>query len=219
MTRALAGAVALWLAFVLPGDRVVGLLAESRASGQPLRVEGKLTARDSSAPGRLTIEIHPELGARISDDAGGRWLVAQGKISAGTKLPAPAWLVDLTPLVLRREGELRAWLANQGVDVGKNELARCGNGDCWVLGTRQAAEQLWIEKARMDLRRVVRPRSRSAFDDWQMFGKIRFPARIEVADDSGAIASLAVDGVTAIPLEAADLTPAWVTAPPAARQR
>ncbi len=220
MTR-LAGALAIvWLAFVLPGDRVVGLLAESRANGQPLRVEGKLTARDSSAPSRLTIEIHPELGARIADDEGGRWLVANGKATAGTKLPAPAWVLDLAPLVLRHEGELRGWLAAEGVDVGKNELARCGGGDCWVLGTRQAGSQLWIDKAAFDLRRIVRPGApRSAFDEWQVFGKVRFPARIELTDDGGSVAALAVERVTAIPLAAADLTPAWVTAPPAAKTR
>jgi hypothetical protein len=221
VTGAFARALALvWLAFVLPGDRVVGLLAESRAGRTPLRVEGKLTARDSSAPAHLVIELHPDLGARVSDDKGGRWLVANGRASAGTKLPAPEWVLDLAPLVLRHESELRAWLAAEGVDVGKNELARCGDSDCFVLGTRQSASQLWIEKSAFDLRRVVRPHPpRTSYDDWQMFGKIRFPARIELADDSGPIAALAVESVDSIPLAQSDLDPSWVQAAPASKRR
>ena len=212
--NAVARALALvWLAFILPGERVVGMLAESRASRTPLRVEGKLTARDSSAPARLVIELHPELGSRISDDKGGRWLAANGRVTAGTKLPAPEWVLDLAPLVFRRESELRAWVAAEGVDVAHNDLARCGDSECWVLGGRQAPAQLWIEKSALDLRRLVRAHGpRSSYDDWQMFAKIRFPARIEQADESGAIATLAVDSVAAIQLAADDLSPAWVQA-------
>jgi len=216
VSAALARALALvWLAFVVPGDRVVGMLAESRAGRTPLRVEAKLTARDSSAPARLVIELHPELGARISDDKGGRWLVSGGRATAGTRLPPPAWLPDLTPLVLRRESELRAWLAAEGINLERNELARCGDADCWVLGTRQAPAQLWIEKSSLELRRVVGARPpRTAFDAWQAFEKIRFPARIELADDAGAIATLAVESVSATTLGSSDLSPAWVQAPP-----
>ncbi len=218
MSTTLARGLALvWLAFVLPGERVVGMLAESRAGRTPLRVEAKLSARASSAPAQLVIELHPDLGARISDDKGGRWLVSNGRVTAGTQLPAPAWLPDLTPLVLRHESELRAWLAAEGVDLERNELARCGDDDCWVLGTRQAPAQLWVEKSSLDLRRIVRARAaRTAFDQWQEFGKVRFPARIELADDSGTVATLSVESVTAITLGPSDLSPAWIQASPSA---
>jgi hypothetical protein len=221
VTHSLAGTLAaVWLAFVLPGDRVVGLLAEAHGGRTPLRIEAKLTARDSSAPERLVIEISPDLGARISDDDGGRWLVANGRATAGTRMPAPAWLPDLAPLVLRRESELAGWIAGAGVDVGHNELARCGDGDCWVLGTRQAPAQLWIEKSALDVRRIVRAGApRTSFDDWQEFAKIRFPKHIEIADDAGPIATLAVESVAPITLGAADLSPTWVQATPAARGR
>lgn len=214
------GLALLWLAYVLPGDRVVGMLAEARAGRTPLRIEAKLQARDSSAPASLVIELHPELGARISDDHGGRWLVSGGRATAGTQLPAPAWLPDLSPLVMRRESDLRGWLAGLGVDLARNELARCGDGDCWVLGTRQSPAQIWIEKSAFDLRRIVRDKApRSVFDDWQEFGKIRFPARIEIADDSGPIATLSVQSVAPIGLGPADLTAAWIQAAPPAKPR
>ncbi|MFI5314257.1 MAG: hypothetical protein ACHQ6T_01035 [Myxococcota bacterium] len=221
MTLSLArGLALLWLAYILPGDRVVGMLAEARASRTPLRIEAKLQSRDSSAPGSLVIELHPDLGSRISDDRGGRWLVSGGRASAGTQLPAPAWLPDLSPLVLRRESELRGWLAAEGVDLERNELARCGDGDCWVLGTRVSPSQLWIEKPALELRRIVRAKApRVAFDQWQEFGKIRFPARIEITDDSGPIATFTVQSVVAINLAPSDLTAAWVQAAAPARSR
>ena len=217
----LARALALaWLAYVLPGDRVVGMLAEARSARTPLHIEAKLVARDSSAPAHLAIDLHPELGERVSDDRGGRWLVGGGRTTAGTHLPAPAWLPDLVPLALRRESDLRGWLAGAGVDLAQNELARCGEDDCWVLGTRQSPAQVWVEKSALDLRRVVRPKQpRAAYDEWQDFGKVRFPAHIELADDSGAIATLVVESVSAATLAASDFSPAWVqSAAPAARR-
>jgi hypothetical protein len=215
VSAALRALALVWLAFILPGDRVLGMLAESRAKATPLRVEAKLSARDSGAPTHLVIELHPELGARISDDKGGRWLIAIGRATAGTKLPAPAWLPDLTPLVLRHESELRAWLAAEGIDVAHNELARCGDADCWVLGGRQGAAQLWIEKSALELRRIVRAHPPStAFEAWQAFEKVRFPARIELSDDSGPVATLAVESVSAIALGPSDFSPAWVQGGP-----
>ncbi|HTO07191.1 MAG TPA: hypothetical protein VMR86_09045 [Myxococcota bacterium] len=209
-----------WLAYVLPGDRVVGMLAETRASRTPLHVEARLSARDSKAPTSLVIELHPDLGARVWDEKGGRWLLAGGKATAGTVLPAPAWVPDLAPLVMRRESELRGWLGSEGVDAQQNDLARCGDGDCWVLGGRAGSGQLWIQKPALELRRLVQGKvTRASYDDWQAFGKIRFPKRIELADDSGSVATLTVDSVSAITLGAAELSPGWVQASPAAKAR
>lgn len=217
---ALAVLAALWLGYVLPGDRVVSQLAQTRANRPPVRVEAQVSARDSGAPKKVVLELHPELGGRASDDLGGRWVWNTGRTISGTQLPPPAWLPDLAPLVLRREGDLRSWLTASGVDPAANELARCGEGDCWVLGTRTSAGQVWVEKPGFELRRVVRPAApRTAFDQWQDFGKIRFPAKIEISDDEGVVASLSVQSVSAIALSAADLQPSWVQAAPAARAR
>ncbi|HXZ84751.1 MAG TPA: hypothetical protein VEI82_04600 [Myxococcota bacterium] len=225
MNAGLARAAALlFLAYVLPGDRVVGMLADARAGRSPLRIEARLQARDASAPAHLVIELHPDLGERISDDRGGRWILsggtASGRATAGTQLPAPGWVPDLAPLALRRESELRGWLAGAGIDIEQNELARCGDDDCWVLGTRRSPAQLWIEKTALELRRVVRAKQpRTGFDQWQEFGKIRFPARIELADDAGTIATLLVDSVSPANLAAADFASAWVQTAGSAKSR
>jgi hypothetical protein len=217
---ALALLAALWLGYVLPGDQVVAALAQGRASGPPLRVEALVVARESGAPKKLTLELHPELGGRASDDRGGRWVWNTGRTISGTQVPPPPWLPDLEPLVLRREGDLRSWLTASGVDPASNELARCGEGDCWVLGTRNAAGQLWIEKPGFELRRVVRRSApRTAFDQWREFGKLRFPAKIEISDEDGVVATLTVTSVSAIALSAADLQPSWIQGAPAARAR
>ena len=209
----------LWLGYVLPGSQLVSELAESRAGHPPLRIEAQLAARDSSAPRKLVIELHPELGGRASDDQGGRWLWKLDRTLSGTQ-PAPAWLPDLEALVLRREGDLRSWLATGGVDLAANELARCGQDDCWVLGTRAAPAQVWIGKPGFELRRVVRQKdARTAFDQWQEFAKIRFPAKIEISDAKGVVATLTVQSVNPIALSAADLQPSWVQAAPAAKAR
>jgi len=220
--RAAAALALLWLGYIVPGDQLVTQLAEARASQPPLRIELAVSsARDGHAPKKLTLEIHPELGGRARDDQGGRWVWSIGRTISGTEVPAPAWLPDLEPLTLRREGDLRTWLTSDGVDLAANELARCGEGDCWVLGTRASAGQVWIEKPAFELRRVVRPGAeRISFDQWQDFGKIRFPARIEIADEKGVIATLTVQSVNPIALSTADLQPSWAQqAPPAAKAR
>ena len=141
-----------------------------------------------------------------------------GTVVAGTTLPVPAWLPDLEVLSLRHESDLRAWLGQQGIDVSANELARCGDGDCYVLGTRQSLAQLWVEKTPMEVRRIVLPgRGQTDLEEWASFDKLRFPGRIELSGGGGS-ATLAVQSVAAAPkLASADFTEAWVrAAPPAA---
>ena len=217
---ALGALALLWLGWIAPGEQVVAQLAEARASQPPLRIEALVSSpRDTSAARKLTLEVHPELGGRAADDKGGRWVWNIGRTISGTQTPPPAWLPDLGPLLLRREGDLRTWLAADGVNLAANELARCGDGDCWVLGTRASPEQIWIEKPELELRRVVRQTQRISFDQWQEFGKIRFPAKIEIADEKGVVALLTVQSVNPIALSSADLQPSWVQAPPAAKAR
>ena len=84
-----------------------------------------------------------------------------------------------------------------------------------MLGTRSAAGQVWVEKPRLRAApRRAADRARTAFDQWQEFGKIRFPAKIEISDDKGVVATLTVQSVNPIALSAADLQPSWVQAAP-----
>ncbi len=126
----------LWLGYILPGEQVVAQLAEGRAARPPLRIEAQVAARDSGAPRKLTIELHPELGGRASDDQGGRWVWNIGRTISGTQLPPPAWLPDLEPLVIRREGDLRSWLAASGVEPWRQRVGALRRRR--LLGARHA---------------------------------------------------------------------------------
>ncbi len=202
-----------WLAYFASGDRVVAQLAAAQVARPALHVQGALSAAASDAPTSLSIDLHPEFGMRVADDRGGRWVVQRGRVLAGSCLPLPAWLPDLEVLVLRHESDLLAWLAVQGIDVTANELARCGDGDCYVLGTRQSLAQLWIEKRPLEVRRLVLPgRGQSDLEEWRGFDRIRFPARIEISGSEGT-ATIAVESATpAAKLSATDFSEAWVKA-------
>lgn len=209
-----------WLAYFVSGDRVLSQLAAARAGQPPLHVEAALSTAASDAPARLRIDLHPELGMRVADDRGGRWIVLRGRVVAGTSVPAPGWLPDLEILGLREESALREWLGAVGVDVAANELARCGDGDCYVLGTRQSLAQLWVDKNALQVRRLVLPgRAPVELEEWRVFEKVRFPARIELTG-TGATATLAVQSVApATSLVASDFSPSWVQASPAGPAR
>ena len=219
MSPLLARLVALaWLAYFPPGDKVVAQLAAAQASQPALHVQAALSAAASDAPNSLSIDLHPDFGMRVADDRGGRWVVQRGRVLAGTTLPLPAWLPDLEVLTLRHEADLLTWLGVQGIDITANELARCGDGDCYVLGTRQSLAQLWIEKRPLEIRRVVLPgRGQSNLEEWRSFDAIRFPARIEISGSEGT-ATLAVESATPAPrLASADFSEAWVRAASSAR--
>ena len=207
-----------WLAYFAPGDKVVAQLAAAQASQPALHVQAALSAAASDAPSSLSIDLHPDFGMRVTDDRGGRWVVQRGRVLAGTTLPLPAWLPDLEVLALRHEADLLNWLGAQGIDITANELARCGDGDCYVLGTRQSLAQLWIEKRPLEVRRVVLPgRGQSDLEEWRSFDTIRFPARIEISSSEGT-ATLAVESATPAPrLSSADFSEAWVQAASPAR--
>jgi len=209
-----------WLAYLIPGDRVVAQLAASRAGQPPVHVEASVSSSQPGAPARLSFDVHPELGLRAADDRGGRWIVQRGRVVAGSQLPPPAWLPDLEVLEIRDAGSLHAWLAARGIDAATNELGRCGEGDCYVLGGRQGAAQLWVEKNAFEVRRVVLSGAPALeLEDWRIFDRIRFPGRWVMAGESGPVAVFAVESVTPAPsLASADFSPAWVQAAPAQRE-
>jgi hypothetical protein len=209
-----------WLAWFATGDRVVAQLASAQAGRPALHVQATLSTAESDAPSSLSIDLHPDFGMRVSDDRGGRWVVQRGRVLAGTSLPLPLWLPDLEVLSLRHESDLLVWLGVHGIDVTANELARCGDGDCYVLGTRQSLAQLWVEKRALEVRRLVQPgRGPLDLEEWRSFDRIRFPARIEISGDA-ATATIAVESVTpAPPFAPADFSASWVQAAPAVPER
>ena len=221
MSALLPKLVALvWLSYFASGDAVVAQFAAAHAGQPALHIVGSLSAAAADAPSHLTIDLHPEFGMRVADDRGGRWVFQHGRVLAGRTLPPPGWLPNLEILGVRHESDLRSWLGVQGIDAAANELARCGDGDCYVLGTRQSLAQLWIDKRALEVRRLVLPGSGPLeLEEWRSFDQIRFPARIEVAGD-GSTATIAVESVApAAPLAATDFSASWVEAATAIPRR
>ncbi|MCP4007146.1 MAG: hypothetical protein GY725_23435 [bacterium] len=207
------------LAFVLPGSRIVKQISERRVEQLPLRVETTLSGLGEDWPATVIIEMHPELGTRVWDGQGGRWLIRRGQVVAGTLMPPPTWVPDLEILVLREEADLTRWARRHDVNLLESELARCGERDCFLVGNRFSGGQLWVDKDRFEVLRVVRPGGRelamSRYRDWE---DQRFPSEITILEGVGEVGSLSVERVSPHrDLGESDLSRAWVEGAPATR--
>ena len=217
MIRVLAGLMLL-LAYVLPAARVLEQVAAHRAKAPALRVEARLEGIGEGWPEHVVLELHPKLGCRVSDGRGARWLLRDGRVQAGTHLPAPPWLPELDVLIAPDVAGLTRLLGELGIDVARNELGRCGGQDCFVLGGRSGAAQLWLDK---DSFEVVELRltdgRRIEFAAPRTWSGTRFPGEIRIHDEWGKIATLSVEAAgPATDLRAEDFSRRWVEVAPAA---
>lgn len=200
------------LGFVLPGEKVVAELTLRRESIPAVRVEVGLSGVDRLWPTSIVVELHPELGFRVTDGSGGRWVVRRGRAVASTGQSVPAWIPDLEILSLRLAEDLSDWFERTGVNPEWNELGRCGEADCFVLGGRQATGQLWVDKDRFEIRRWLFGGGRSIeFDSYRNWADLRFPGEIRVVSRTGVFAVLTVQAVEPAPgLSEADFSSDWV---------
>jgi len=212
-----AAALALLLAYVLPGQRVIEQLAARRASAVPLHVEARLEGIGESWPARVVIELHPRLGARISDQRGGRWLLRDGRLQAGTQ-PLPPWVPELDVLLAPDVAALGALFAALGIDASVNELGRCGERDCFVLGGRSGGAQLWLDKDSFEVVELrLAGQRRIEYAAPKAWSGTRFPAEIRIHDEWGKIATLSVEAAgPAQVLRAEDFSARWVDSAPTA---
>ena len=204
------------LGYVIPGDIVVAQLAKRSGFQSPVRVEATLNGVDDAWPQRVLFEIHPDLGVRISDGEGGRWLMRRGRVVAGTKIPGPEWLPQLEILTLHNEDELLGFLRRNGINADRNELARCGDYDCFVVGGRAGRGQLWLDKDGFVIQRLLLPEGRILqFAPPQRWGDgargVSFPAEIQLLDATSRIATFQIDSAQRAPeLGDVDFSPRWV---------
>jgi hypothetical protein len=190
----LASCVALLLGYVLPTDRVIGEMARLRARSPVLSVDALLEADDAAWPERVRFDLHPELGARIEDDAGGRWLLLADPARGSS--PGAAWLPAPELLVMQEKGQILRWLRRAGVDVLFNELARCGDADCFVIGGRSGGAQLWVDKDSFDVWRFRSGDGRAIhFEEYADWDGLRFPSRMRIQDPLGPLGVIRVERV------------------------
>jgi hypothetical protein len=203
------------LGYILPSDRVLRELERVRKEQTAVSGEAELRIElpgRGDWPQRVTFEIHPEFGARVQDDRGGRWLLRGGRTPEGNSPQIPPWLPQLDLLVQRNAERLRTRLTQSGVKVETNELARCEAVDCFVIGGRQARAQLWLDKDTFEVQRWITGVGRSfVFSGYRDWGGVRFPSEIKVMDEYAAIATLLVQRAQAAPgLREADFSAAWL---------
>ncbi len=210
MIRLLAALVLL--AYVIPGDVVLREMARRRGGPTTLHIEAVLEGLSDSWPARVTLETHPTHGFRVADDVGGRWLLARGQVRAGRQ-PAPVWIPPLELLTLRGEGALAVHLRALGVDLSLNQLARCGEADCFVLGGRDRPVQVWVDKDSFDVRELRRSDgSRVEMSRYAVWGRgARLPGEIRFYDAFGRVGSLSIERAEAASgLRPDDFSPRWV---------
>ncbi len=185
------------LAYVLPVERVVAELARAREDAPPLRIEARLSGIVPAWPERVVLELHPDFGLRVIDDQGGQWLMRQGQFVMGNSPRTPLWIPDIEILGLRDEQDLLTWLARARVDLGRNELARCGESDCYVLGGIGRGGQVWLEKESFEVLRLVLPGGRELLlEGYASWTGIRFPRTIKVLDTHGELATLTIESLS-----------------------
>jgi len=207
-------AAAVSLGFVLPVDRVMQELSRLRRDLPPVQIEAVLGGIGSGWPEKVVLDLHPELGLRVRSDEQGRWLIRNGRLVAGTGPRVPIWVPPIEILALRKPEAIHAWLDAFGVDRSANRLARCGEADCFVIGSSRSPGQVWLDKDRFEVIRVVLPEGRriefAGYRDW---AGIRFPSKIEILDEHGALATLVLGGVSRAAIPKADeFSPRWVNA-------
>jgi hypothetical protein len=209
--------IAVWLlllplCYVLPSARVLDQLELARKKQPALHLTGQLAGSDRSWPPKVEVDLHPELGIRFDDGAGGRWVVRGGRPAASSRGDLPVWIPQLEPLILPGRAQLERWLVGAGIDWERNELGRCGNEDCFVLGGRDGESQLWLEKDRFEVRELRAPSGRRyVFQDYREFEGRRFPGKIAVIDGDQEIAVWTVLAVFEVPkLGPQDFSERWV---------
>jgi hypothetical protein len=151
----------------------------------------------------------------VSAPGGQRWLLREGRVQAGS-VAAPPWLPELDVLAVPDAHGLSRLLTALGVDVGKSELGRCGERDCFVLGGRSGDAQLWVDKDSFDVVELrLADRRRVEFAAPRAFGGARFPGEIRIHDEWGKIATLSVEAAgPAGALSAEDFSHRWVEVAP-----
>lgn len=200
------------LGYVLPGERLLEVMGSQRAPLPAVSAVAELAGADGEGSQSVRLELHPQAGLRATDAHGGRWVVRDGALLGGTG-PRPRWLPDLALLGLTDERDLRRWLTAAGVDATRNELGRCDEADCFVLGGREALRQVWIDKDRLEFVRWVAGSDELRLEDYADWGGLRFPRRIEIRSRGDTLAVLTViEAAPAPELVPADFSPEWVGA-------
>jgi hypothetical protein len=169
-------------------------MAEKREGAPPVRLSVKVEFFDEEEPITAWVELHPGGGWRIMDEEGQTWAGQGPQIRRVAGAPPPVGLDEMWLLATADEEILPAHVARLGIDLSLNELARCGEVDCFVLGGREGQIQLWVDKERFEVRRYRNPQGLFLhFDGYQKVGgTLRLPTRIRVVGEFGPVSQVGI---------------------------
>lgn len=189
------------LGFVLSAERVLHEIAEVRDGTSPIQVTVELGESGEDAGRHLWVDLHPRGGWRVVDEQGTQWS-GQGPWTRRTGgEPPPAGLALAWLLAVSDQQRLSSMVGQLGVDLRLNQLGRCGEGDCFVLGGRDGAAQLWVEKDRFEVRRYQSPRGWTLeFEDYrQGLGRLRIPSQLRLVGPEGSETRAHIVGIEPAP--------------------
>jgi hypothetical protein len=191
---AIAAVALLLTGYVLPADRVLKEIARSRDRVSPVRIRVEVERAGTDRPASLRVEVHPKGGWRIQSDDGSRWVGRGPSLIEGPPDAPPGGLGAAWLILISEEGKLRSYLARLGVNLDRNQLGRCGDDDCFVFGGRDGAAQLWVDKDRLEVRKLRDRKGQEVeFDGYRGgIGPVRVPTIIRVLDPLGTIGEAAV---------------------------
>jgi hypothetical protein len=189
------------LGFVLPAERVLLQIANVRRGNPPVQLTVTVGGLEEDEGLHAWVDLHPGGGWRIVDEHGSRWVGQGSWLQRGPGVAPPAGLTEAWLLLASDEERLPVLVAQLGVDLRQNQLARCGEADCFVLGGRHGRTQLWVEKDRFEvLRYLGRGGDRVEFESYrEHLGRLRLPAQIRVTDPYGEETLVRVVGVERAP--------------------
>ena len=189
------------LGYVLPAERVLALIAEKRRGAPPVRLTVEVERPGEEEPLRAWVELHPGGGWRIVDDGGQRWAGQGPQIRRIGGPPPPIGLAEAWLLAISDEERITQHVSRLGVDLSRNQLARCGEADCFVLGGRRGRVQLWVDKDRFEVRRYRNPQGVYLhFNGRQeVGGALRMPTRIRVEEPEGLVLEVTILEAEAAP--------------------
>ena len=175
-------------------SRVLTEMTRARARVSPVRIRVEVERADADRPVGLRVEIHPGGGWRIQAEDGSRWVGRGPSVIEGPQDAPPGGLGAAWLMLISRKGTLRSYLSRLGIDLNRNQLGRCGDDDCFVLGGRDGAAQLWVDKDHLEVRKLRDRKGQEVeFDGYRGgIGPVRVPTIIRVLDPLGTIAEAAV---------------------------
>ena len=204
--------LASWLLYIAPPARLLPLLEKSRPEVSAIRMQAELRGQTLGEPGLVTLEAHVDFGVRGSSHLGGRWLLQRGRVTVAGATGSGRWVPELEILLIHTPEQFRNWFSTRRIDFERNDLARLGERDCFIIGGLESSAQLWLDKETLEVVRFVSASGvQTDYRAYSNFDRLRLPGVIEV-QRGGTPLLLEIESVELAPeLGPNDFSRSWLS--------